>query len=151
MARERQKRAKLEPLYRIAKALLPSLAISQQNLHYYAGLANFYTVYDLRRLKSEQTHLYLLCYVWQRYRQLTDNLVDALGYHMKRLEDESKTRIDKHFIAEQIRRQQETLGIGRLLLLYVDDAVADATPLATCGSSRSRSCPRMRCKASAGV
>jgi hypothetical protein len=59
MARERQKRAKLEPLYRIAKALLPSLAISQQNLHYYAGLANFYTVYDLRRLKSEQTHLYL--------------------------------------------------------------------------------------------
>jgi TnpA family transposase len=128
MARERQKRAKLEPLYRIAKALLPSLAISQQNLHYYAGLANFYTVYDLRRLKSEQTHLYLLCYVWQRYRQLTDNLVDALGYHMKRLEDESKTRIDKHFIAEQIRRQQETLGIGRLLLLYVDDAVADATP-----------------------
>jgi hypothetical protein len=128
MARERQKRAKLEPLYRIAKALLPSLAISQQNLHYYAGLANFYTVYDLRRLKAEQTHLYLLCYVWQRYRQLTDNLVDALGYHMKRLEDESKTRIDKHFMAEQIRRQQETPQIGRLLLLYVDDAVADVTP-----------------------
>jgi TnpA family transposase len=128
MAREREKRAKLEPLYRIAKALLPSLAISQQNLHYYAGLANFYTVYDLRRLKAEQTNLYLLCYVWQRYRQLTDNLVDALGYHMKRLEDESKTRIDKHFIAEQTRRQQETPQIGRLLLLYVDDAVTDVTP-----------------------
>ena len=39
----------------------------------------FYTVYDLRRLKAEQTHLYLLCYAWQRYRQLTDNLVDALA------------------------------------------------------------------------
>ena len=36
MAREREKRAKLEPLYRIAKALLPKLAISQQNLRYYA-------------------------------------------------------------------------------------------------------------------
>jgi hypothetical protein len=77
MAREREKRVKLELLYRIAKALLPKLAISQQNLHYYADLAIFYTVYDLRRLKSEQTHLYLLCYAWQRYRQLTDNLVDA--------------------------------------------------------------------------
>jgi len=79
MAREREKRAKLEMLYRIAKTLLPKLAISQQNLHYYVSLANFYTVYDLRRLKSEQTHLYLLCYAWQRYRQLTDNLVDDLG------------------------------------------------------------------------
>jgi hypothetical protein len=39
MAQERDKRAKLEPLYRIAKALLPKLAISQQNLLYYASLA----------------------------------------------------------------------------------------------------------------
>jgi hypothetical protein len=128
MAREREKRAKLEPIYRIVKALLPSLAISQQNLHYYANLANFYTVYDLRRLKGEQTNLYLLCYAWQRYRQLTDNLVDAVGYHMKRIEDESKARINKRFIVEQVQRQRETPQIGRLLLLYVDDAVADATP-----------------------
>jgi hypothetical protein len=79
MANEREKRARLEPLYLIARTLLPRLAVSQRNLHYYASLANFYTVYDLRRLKTEQTHLYLLCYAWQRYRQLTDNLVDALS------------------------------------------------------------------------
>ena len=91
-------------MYLIAKTLLPKLAISQRNLHYYASLANFYTVYDLRRLKAEQTHLYLLCYAWQRYRQLTDNLVDALGYHMKQLEDESKARTNKHFVAEQAQR-----------------------------------------------
>lgn len=128
MAQEREKRARLEPLHRIAKTLLPKLAVSQQNLHYYASLAHFYTVYDLRRLKPEQTHLYLLCYAWQRYRQLTDNLVDALGYHMKQLEDESKARANKHFIAEQVRRHQEAPQVGRLLLLYVDDTVADTTP-----------------------
>jgi TnpA family transposase len=128
MTQEREKRARLELLYRIAKTLLPKLAISQQNLHYYASLANFYTVYDLRRLKPEQTHLYLLCYAWQRYRQLTDNLVDALSYHMKQLEDESKARANKHFIAEQVRRHQEAPQVGCLLLLYVDDTVADATP-----------------------
>ena len=125
---ERDQRAQRGPLYRIAKTLLPKLAISQQNLRYYASLANFYTVYDLRRLKAEQTHLYLLCSAWLRYRQLTDNLVDALGYHMKQLEDESKTRARQHFAAEQVRRQQETPQVGRLLLLYVDDAVGDATP-----------------------
>ena len=104
------------------------MAISQQSLNYYASLANFYTVYDLRRLKAEQTHLYLRCYVWQRYRQVTDNFVDALGYHMKQLEDESKARASKHFAAEQVRQQQETPKLGRLLLLYVDDTVADTTP-----------------------
>ena len=128
MVRERDKRAKLGPLYRIAETLLPKLSISQQNLRYYASLANFYTVYDLRRLKAGQTHLYLLCYAWLRYRQLTDNLVDALGYHMKQLEDESKARARQHFVAEQVRRQQETPQVGRLLLLYVDDAVGDTTP-----------------------
>jgi hypothetical protein len=50
MAREREKRAKLELLYRIAKAHLPKLAISQQNLHSYADRAILYTVYDLRKL-----------------------------------------------------------------------------------------------------
>ena len=87
MVLERQKRATLAPLYAIAKALLPGLGISQLNIAYYASLANYYTIYDLRRLKPGQTYLYLLCYAWQRYRLLSDNLVYALGYHMKQLED----------------------------------------------------------------
>jgi len=128
MAHERQKRALLDPLYQIAKALAPQLGILQQNLLYYASLSNFYTVYDRRRLRPEQTHLYLLCYVWLRYRQLTDNLVDALAYHMKQLEDACSTAAKKRFDADQLRRQQETPQVGRLLSLYVDDSVADTTP-----------------------
>ncbi|MBE9401953.1 Tn3 family transposase [Acinetobacter albensis] len=128
MMREREKRALLESLYRIAKSLLPKLGVSQQNLMYYASLVNFYTVHDMRNLKADQTHLYLLCYVWQRYRQLSDNLVDALAYHMKQLEEESSARAQKSFVAQQTYHQQETSQVGRLLLLYVDDKVADSTP-----------------------
>lgn len=127
MARERDKRATLEPLYRIAKTRLPTLGISQQNVQYYASLADFYTIYDLRRMKPAQAQLYLLCYASQRYRQFTDNLVDALGHHMKQLEDETKVRAQQAHIDEQVRRQQETPKVGRLLLLYVDDTVTDAT------------------------
>jgi hypothetical protein len=47
---------------------------------------------------------------------------------MKQLEDESKERTNEHFVAEQTRRKQETPRVGRLLLLYVDDALADTTP-----------------------
>ena len=77
-------------------------------------------MYDLCRLRPEQTNLYLLSFAWLRYRQLTDNLVDALAYHMKQLEKESSTTAKRFFVTEQLRRQQETPRVGRLLSLYVD-------------------------------
>ena len=128
MVLERQKRVTLAPLYVIAKALLPSLGISQLNIAYYASLANYYTIYDLRRLKPGQTYLYLLCYAWQRYRQLSDNLVDALGYHMKQLEDATKESANKQAAQAQAEQDQGAPQVGRLLLLYVDDALEDSTP-----------------------
>ncbi|MGO8789212.1 MAG: Tn3 family transposase [Terriglobia bacterium] len=128
MVAERQKRATLAPLYVTAKALLPSLDISQLNIAYYADLADYYTIYDLRRLKPSQCNLYLLCYAWQRYRQLSDNLIDALGYHMKQLEDDSKETANKQVVQIQAERQQAAPRVGRLLLLYVDDTLDDTTP-----------------------
>src|ERR1039457_3420202 len=131
MALERQKRVMLEPLYQPAKVLLPSLEISQQNRNYYASLANYYTIYDLRRLRPGQTYLYLLCYAWQRYQQLSDNLVSALGHHLKKLEDESKVVSERQFSLSQVNRHQEAPQVGRLILLYVDDEIDDASLFGT--------------------
>ena len=135
MVQEREKRAILAPLHRKACDILPALNISQQNLLYYASLANFYTVYDLRELKPDQTRLYLLCYAWVRYRQFSDNLVDAMFFHMKQLEDESRS-VAKQLLADvQEKHRRETSKIGRLLSLYVDDNVPDPT---TFGEVRQR-------------
>ena len=131
MGLERQKRLTLAPLYAYAKALLPKLEISQLNIAYYASLANFYTIYDLRRLKPGQANLYLLCYAWQRYRQLTDNLVEAFGYHTRHLEDDTKAVANKQATQIHNERQQATPRVGELLLLYVDDTLADVTPFGT--------------------
>ena len=131
MLTERQKRTALEPIYRLMKKLLPALAISQQNLNYYADLVHYYTIYDLRRMKPEQVHLYLLCYAWKRYRQLNDNLIDALCYHMKQLEDETKEKAEKQFVQYQAHRQQAASQVGRLLLLFVDEGFDDVTPFGT--------------------
>ncbi|GIU51713.1 hypothetical protein TUM4438_42300 [Shewanella sairae] len=135
MAHEREKRSILAPLHSKACDILPALNISQQNLLYYASLVNFYTVYDLRKLKPEQTRLYLLCYAWIRYRQFSDNLVDAMFFHMKQLEDQSRS-IAKELLADvQEKHRRETTKIGRLLSLYVDDRVPDQ---ATFGEVRQR-------------
>lgn len=128
MVLERQKHVTLEPLYRVAKTLLPSLGVAQQNLAYYASLANYYTIYDLRRMNHGQSALYLLCYAWQRYRQLTDNLVQAFGYHMKKVEEATKISATQRSVDAMIERQKATPQVGRLLRLYVDDTVIDATP-----------------------
>lgn len=131
MVAECPKRATLAPLYVTAKAPLPSLDISQLNIAYCASLADYYAIYDLRRLKPSQCNLHLLCYAWQRYRQLSDNLIDALGYHMKQLEDDTKNTANKQVIQIQAERQQAVLRVGRLLLLYVDDTIDDTSPFGT--------------------
>ena len=131
MGMERQKRLTLAPLYTIAKTLLPSLDISQLNIAYYASLANFYTIYDLRRFKPGQAHLYLLCYAWQRYRQLTDNIVEAFGYQTRHLEDSTKAVANQQAAQIHNERQQATPRVGELLLLYMDDSLTDLTPFGT--------------------
>jgi hypothetical protein len=107
--------------------VLPRLDISQQNVGYYWNLAAYYSIYDLRRLKPEQAHLYLLCYAWQRYRQFSDNLADAFDFHMKQVEDATKETAEQHFTGALATRQRETPRVGQLLLLYVDDELNDAT------------------------
>jgi hypothetical protein len=102
-------------------------------------------------LSNTSILVYLLCYAWQRYRQLTENLVDALSYHMKQLEDESKARTDRRFVAEQAQREQETPRVGRLLLLYVDDAVADITPFGDVRQHAFRSCRAKHCRSPASA
>lgn len=126
MNREREKRATLAPLHHAAKELLPRLEISRQNLLYYASLVNYYTVFDLRRLKPAQARLYLLCFAWLRYRQFTDNLVAAMNHLVRHYEAETKTHAQKRILHEQVVQSRNNRKVGRLLLLYVDDQVADS-------------------------
>lgn len=131
MELERQKLRTLAPLYAIAKTLLPQFGISQLNIDHYASLANLYTVYDLRRFKPCQTNLYLLCYAWQRYRQITDNIVEAFGYHTHKLEEGTKATATAQAAKIHNEHQQASPRVGALLLLYVDNRIEDMTPFGT--------------------
>jgi TnpA family transposase len=120
MKRERQKHAILQPLYDIAQEILPYLRISQQNITHYANLIHYYTIYDLDRFDAEQTYLYLLCYVFKRFQQINDNLVEAFTFQVKNLEKEVKATSLLEDTQTPIEQQ-----IGRLLLLYVDETLSD--------------------------
>ena len=126
MKEEKQKMATLKQIYQITKRLLPHLGLSQQNMHYYANLINYYTIHDLRkRLKVEQTYLYLLCYSWKRYQQIIDNLVSAFCYHFKQLEHKIKESSKAKFSEHVISQHDYSIKMRSLVQLYIDNTLPD--------------------------
>jgi TnpA family transposase len=122
---EQKKLESIRPLFLYAKKLLPLLKISQQNLCYYAELAHYYTITKLSKMKPQQSYLYLLCYIWQRYQQLVDNLIEMFNHHQKRLDVETKTAADEEFFKKAQEQQKQAESVGKLLYLYVDDALGN--------------------------
>jgi hypothetical protein len=103
---ERHKLEILRPIYKIAKQMMPQLQLSQQNIHHYASLANYHTIHDLREmLTPELTYLYLICYSWKRFRQISDNLVSAFSFFMKQIESEIETLSDSK-LTEYVMNQR---------------------------------------------
>ena len=65
----------------------------------------------------------MLCYAWQRYQQLNDNLIDAIGYHLTQAKNSTKEEAKRMFA--QANQGQKSTAIGRLLLVYTDDNIED--------------------------
>ena len=113
-------------MHHFAKTLLPVLEISAQNIATYASLANYYTIYDLERFDDERTYLYLLCYAFKRYQQISDNLIDAFSFQVNKLEKETKAKADAYSDEEPDNKEKQ---VGQLILLYVDDKLSDSMEL----------------------
>jgi TnpA family transposase len=127
MRAERHKLKILKPLYLSAKQIIPQLLISQKNLHYYSSLANYYTAHELRSLQPSLTRLYLLCYVWQRYRQFTDNIVEAFCFQQMKLYETAKQEAKECLFLHQKNQLSGLKPIGRILRLFLDTQIDETT------------------------
>ena len=70
----------IKALYPELKQLLDTLSLSRGNMLYYASLVKHRSVYKLRRTPKWQGRLYLICYLFFRYRENNDKLVTAFSY-----------------------------------------------------------------------
>ncbi len=123
---EREKLLGIKRLYQLAKSLLPKLKLSQQNIQYYASLVDYYDVYDLRKdLKSEQTYLYLLCYLSQRYLRLNDNLMDAFYMSLRQFEADLKKDTYDAYADYAINKQTDVLVMRKLGRLFITKTLDD--------------------------
>jgi hypothetical protein len=113
-------------LYQQSQNLIQSLDISEQNIIYYADLAEFYTIQKLRTSKSKnQTRLYLLCYIHRRLLKINDHLIASLVQKMLkyvRLGDEyQKKKVDTvEAVDKQLRNRAH-----KVMMINVDETISD--------------------------
>jgi Domain of unknown function (DUF4158) len=70
----------LKPVYDFAKGFLPLLEISDDNLRYYASLAEYYSIFSIQRFNSMVSYIYLICFAYHRYQRVNDNLINTFIY-----------------------------------------------------------------------
>jgi TnpA family transposase len=123
--REINRGDQVQSLYYLAQTLLPALEISSESIKYYASLVNYYSVFRLKRLAQGVVHVYLLCFVYHRYQQAHDNLINSLIYHVRRYVEESKEAAKEQVYEYRIEGNQNLQKAGQILKLFTDDSIAE--------------------------
>lgn len=126
--RELQTHQTIKALYPELKQLLDTLSLSRGNMLYYASLVKHRSVYKLRRTPKWQGRLYLICYLFFRYRENNDKLVTAFSYLVNKYSLAAKAFAQQK-VAEELEVIRKKLkDAGSILHFFVDDSLDDATP-----------------------
>lgn len=128
MAREIQRGERIAALHRLAQDLLPYLQISPESVKYYASLVNFYSVFRLQQLDEKLVFIFLLCFVYHRYQQRHDNLINSLLYHMRQFTDAAKQAAKEQVYEYRLEQTRDLRKAGQVLKLFTDDAFPPQTP-----------------------
>jgi len=114
-------------IYKKSLVLMPKLGISEQNIIYYANLAEFYTIQKLKRMVNKNiVRLYLLCYVHRRLLKINDHLITSFIYKLNRFEenanDYQRSKIDiSEAVDKQLRKQA-----WQVMAINIDDQIPDS-------------------------
>ena len=116
----------MRPIYQVATRILPTLSVSRNNINNYGACIHYYSAHDLRkRIKIEQTYLYILCYIHHRFQQIADNLIIAFGYHQHHAQGKV-SEINQLAIATNAIEQNASMdALKRLVKFYVDESLSD--------------------------
>jgi TnpA family transposase len=114
-------------IYAKSLALMPKLGISEQNIIYYANLAEFYTIQKLKRMANKNiVRLYLLCYVHRRLFKINDHLVTSfihkLAHYGDKADDYQRDKIDiSEAVDKQLRKQA-----WQVMAINIDERIPDS-------------------------
>lgn len=122
------RRQSFAPLHEFARSFLDNAGISTESGRYYASLVKYYTVYKLRRMPTRVTRLYLLCFAFHRFRQINDNLIEAFIHLVHQYEKSARAAAQEAVLTAQADASSRLQAAGKVLSLFVDETITDATP-----------------------
>ncbi len=109
---------KILPNARVAIRILPLLNLSKTAIQYYSSLVDHYTVQGLTRINENQTCLWLLCFVYQRYRLMLDNLATMLIYTCNQYSTDVKIQGHELFVVELQKPGEQNWKIAKTLRFF---------------------------------
>lgn len=110
-----------QALYGSAKAMLLHFQLAEQAIIYYANCINYYSIYELRRMHKTKCYLYLLCYIYYRYQQMNDSLIQAFIYHVDKIKKTASIHAAKVFLQQQKTLLADPKSIGVLIGNYANE------------------------------
>jgi len=105
---------------------MPKLGISEQNIIYYANLAEFYSIQKLRRFADKNlVRLYLLCSAHRRFLKINDHLISSLIQKMAKYadgaDDYQRSKIElMETVDSQLRKQA-----CQVMAINIDSRIPD--------------------------
>jgi len=126
--KETNRKEIIAPLFKLAQPLLEKLGVSNENINYYASLANHYTVGELRQFKGGMHYIFLLSFIRQRYQECNDVLAEAFKYYVRKYETQAKQIVKEYFYQFNLDANEQLPKITMILALFLDDSIPDDTP-----------------------
>ena len=116
----------LSKLYFQAQFIIPLLKISDNNIKFYSDMVEYYPIAKLKGSSEKNIgRLYLLCFVFNRFKQINDNLIQSGIYRTNKYTDEADEFQEKQIYDEKLRLNESQTKAGRILRLFINDKVPD--------------------------
>lgn len=125
---EVHRRQTLTSLYYFTLNFLPLLKISNENIKYYASLIQYYSIYKLRRMNAQIVYVYLLCFIFNRFQKVNDNLVNSFIYYVDKYIGVAKEASQTEVSSLKIESNENLEKAGEVLNLFINDSILDITP-----------------------
>jgi hypothetical protein len=117
-----------QPLYLIAKRILPLFDISQKAIAYYASLVEHYTVRGLMRLEAIQRYLWLICFIQDRYQRMLYNLTTMFIYTFNQYQEAINKKAKERLLTHVLEPSDQDVKTAQLLRNYTSDEIDTSQP-----------------------
>ena len=125
MKKEIERLKKIKLIYRDIKSIIDSFNVSPESIKYYSSLVNFYDVSRLKILDINTVRIYIICFLYHRFHNCNDNLINALIHHVRQFDEGSKSYACEKILQHKIDATKHVTKAGKILRIFIDKSISD--------------------------